>query len=99
MARPFLLAAAEALEGTTQRNDAKEDWHALTLGELMSLLKEEVHELRFETEVALYVEPERVRAEALDVALCALFVWAKAGGAPRMGHRGQGEQAGGNDAA
>lgn len=99
MARPWLTAVAEALEGTLSRNDGKGDWHAETLPALMALLKEEVHELRVETEVARYVEPERVRAEALDVALCALFVWAKAGGAPRMGHRGQGEQAGGNDAA
>lgn len=91
MARPFLEAAAEALEQTLRRNDLKGDWREETMGELMRLLKEEFHELRVETEVARFLDPERVRLEALDVALCALFVWQKAGGAPAMGHRGKGD--------
>lgn len=77
--RLFLQQAMVALEATLQRNDQKACWLNHTAKELREKLAEEMDELAHELD-----QPDEdrrfTRAEALDVAAVALFIWAKAGG-------------------
>ena len=90
------MAAAQALETTLRRNDSKPDWLDARMGDLRALLSEEITELRVELASLIGTRqscwgPEddaRIQLEALDVAACALFIWAKAKGCPDFGHRG-----------
>lgn len=84
--RLFLQQAAIAMEETLQRKDFKGDWLAEDLPGLLDLLSREFDELYVEIRhlgVDLSEDdrdPECIRAEALDVALSALFIWHAAGG-------------------
>lgn len=85
--RPFLMAAVERLEQTLQRNDTKGCWLDLNPWDLWQLLQEEYDELAAEWN-APEMDCPRSQAEALDLALCALFIWSAAGGCPDFGRRG-----------
>lgn len=94
MTRPFLVAAAEALEQTLRRNDGKPCWSGLSLADAWTLLQEEVDELQAEVQSAA-IHPHSIRLEALDVAAVALMIWANAGGLAGYGHRGMGKDGAG----
>lgn len=78
--RLMLQQAAIALEATLQRNDEKGDWADEALRHVVSKLTEEMGELLDEVPYNSDIDREAVRHEALDVAACALMVWARAGG-------------------
>lgn len=85
--RPFVMAAAVALEVVLRRNDTKGDWMNLNPWELWQLHQEEHDELGAEM-ATVKIQYDRLQAEALDAALTALFLWQSAGGCPDFGHRG-----------
>lgn len=87
--RPFVVAAAERLEALLQTHDGKGDWMDLGPWDRWMLLSEEIVELHAELHVDGPEDHGRIQAEALDVALCALFIWGASGGCPDFGHRGQ----------
>jgi NTP pyrophosphatase (non-canonical NTP hydrolase) len=88
--RPFVRDLAVALEQTLRLNDerGKGEFYPLSLVELGALLSEEVRELHAEMRI-FGRSDERIQAEALDVALVALFIWANFGGSLHVRDRGR----------
>lgn len=84
--RPFLVDAMKALEEVLQRNDHKPDWMEQTIDELLLKTVEEFGEVIAANKG---YDRQSKQDEALDLAVCGLMLWAKAGGTLYAKDRGR----------